>query len=72
VRTLYHYFAEIPNGYGRSILIDGLLNLSSPILNMDDYRKCKEAILDAQTLKHLPVSDLTIKSLAVLQSLEDH
>lgn len=71
MRHIYHYFARIPNGHGAEYLIDGILNMSAPILTMDAYKEVKKMILDDQSLNNLRLDSVTIKSLSLLQTIED-
>lgn len=71
MRHVYHYSACIPSGYGASYEVDGLLNTASPIVSMDQYKAVKQQILDTQGLSRLSAINLTIKSLSLLQTLEE-
>ncbi len=71
MKYIYHYYASCSSGYGKTYLIDGVLTYSGPIETMGDYTEVKKAILDTKNFSNIPVNNLTIKSLSLLQTVED-
>jgi len=71
MRHVYHYAASIPSGYGAIYEIDGLIEAATPIVTRDNYLVVKQKILENHHLEILSAVNLTIKSLSLLQTLED-
>lgn len=64
---IYHYHAQIQTGVSSFIHIDGILQMTERITNMDDYRVVKELIAEVENANLNP-DHLVITSLSYLPS----
>lgn len=62
-RFIYHYCASVQQIIGQITYISGIAQTVNPVVNMEDFNRLKELIVDGQDI---PLENTVILSLSLL------